>query len=69
MQYNIIQNFAKSLILENSRVSKRTKLQAQTLRTKNKYMYLKKQHLNKKLLALHLQNTNEWGQVHGTKYN
>jgi hypothetical protein len=45
--------------------AKHTETQTRTLRVKNeiKFLYKKKQHLNKQLYDLHIQNANEWGNI------
>jgi hypothetical protein len=50
---------------KNSQHFRGSETQTRTLRIKNeiKFLYKKKQHLNKELYNLHIQNANEWGNI------
>jgi len=59
----LIPNFARIKIPNNSPAAKSTLRKAQTLRIKEeiKYLYMKKQQLNRRLCYLHLSMANTWG--------
>jgi hypothetical protein len=59
---NIIPNFTKIKIPNTSPASKFTQYKASITRVKDeiKYLYIKKQQLNKQLLHLHLNLANSW---------
>jgi hypothetical protein len=67
LKQNITPKYAQIHIktANTSEAAKHTETQTRILRIKNeiKFLYKKKQHLNKQLYDLHIQNANEWGNI------
>jgi hypothetical protein len=72
LDQNLIPKYAQIKIRShNKTITRQTETQAAKLRMKNeiKFLYSKKQHLNKTLCKLHLENAKQWGQLWNIIHN
>jgi hypothetical protein len=62
LKMKIVPRYAHIKTLAHNIATKKTQMHAQTLRIKNeiKFLYKKRQQLNKELRYIHIQNSNTW---------